>query len=71
MIIHQLKVELWKKDKKLRERERERGRERERIITFLEENVRENSKINIILNTKLSKPCYVNRIILYSYIQSL
>ena len=67
MIIHQLKVELWKKDKKLRERERER----ERIITFLEENVRENSKINIILNTKLSKPCYVNRIILYSYIQSL
>ena len=69
-MIHQYKVELQERMKNHeREREREREREktlfRERIIKkIIENNVRrkksiKNKYIYILINTKLSKSCYV------------
>ena len=56
--IHQSKIELQERINK-----KERERERERAITFLEENVRQITKLYkrkcIVVNVKLSKSCYV------------
>ena len=55
-MIHQYKVELqW------RIKERERERERDNNKKFIENNMRRKKvKIkNIVINTKLSKSCYV------------